>query len=84
MQRARPEVEPVNFLPRITAPVLMLNGKYDDDVPVGSSQEPMYRLLGTPEARKRHQMYETGHSVPRTQLITETLNWLDKYLGPVR
>jgi hypothetical protein len=29
-------------------------------------------------------MYEGGHDVPRTDLIKESLAWLDKYLGPVR
>jgi hypothetical protein len=25
---------------------------------------------------------EGGHSVPRTQLVKETLAWLDRYFGP--
>ena len=29
-------------------------------------------------------LYEGGHDVPRTELIKESLAWLDKYLGPVR
>jgi hypothetical protein len=29
-------------------------------------------------------VYEGGHDVPRTELIKETLRWLDTYLGPVR
>jgi len=29
-------------------------------------------------------VYEDGHSVPRTELIKETLDWLDVYLGPAR
>jgi hypothetical protein len=29
-------------------------------------------------------VYEGGHDVPRTQLIMETLRWLDTHLGPVR
>jgi formylglycine-generating enzyme required for sulfatase activity/dienelactone hydrolase len=82
--RGQPEVEPINFLPRITAPVLMLNGRYDHYFPVESSQRPFFRLLGTPSQHKRLVISEGGHDVPRTQLIAETLTWLDRYLGPVR
>jgi hypothetical protein len=28
-------------------------------------------------------VYEGGHDVPRTELIKESLAWLDTYLGPV-
>ena len=84
MERGRPEVDPLNFLPRIRVPVLMLNGKYDYYFPVETAQRPFFRYLGTPVADKRHVVYEGGHDVPRTQLIAETLAWLDKYLGPVR
>ncbi|MGH7516891.1 MAG: protein kinase domain-containing protein [Gemmatimonadales bacterium] len=83
-QRGQPEVEPINFLPRITIPVLMLNGQYDHYFPVETSQRPMFHLLGTPSHRKRQVISEGGHFVPRTQLVKETLDWLDRYLGPVR
>jgi len=82
-QRGRPEVEPINFLPRITVPVLMLNGRYDHYFPVETSQRPFFRLLGTAAAHKRLVISEGGHYVPRTQLISEILPWLDRYLGPV-
>jgi hypothetical protein len=44
----------------------------------------MFRLLGTPTEHKRRVVYDTGHDVPRREMIKESLNWLDKYLGPVR
>jgi dienelactone hydrolase len=84
MERAKPEADPINFLPRITIPVIMLNGKHDYFFPVETSQEPMFRMLGTPPEHKKWVVYEGGHFVPRTQLIKESLDWLDKYLGPVR
>ncbi len=83
-QRGQPEVEPINFLPRITVPVLMLNGQYDHYFPVETSQRPMFRLLGTPADKKRQIISEGGHFVPRTQLVKETLDWLDRYLGPAK
>ena len=84
MERGREEVEPVNYLPRIRIPVIMLNGKYDFFFPVKTAQEPFFKFLGTPAADKRYIVYEGGHDVPRTQLIKESLAWLDKYLGPVK
>ncbi len=84
MEMTRPEVDPLHFLPRIRVPVIMLNGKYDHFFPVETSQKPFFRLIGTPAEQKRYVLYEGGHFVPRTQLIAESLSWLDKYLGTVR
>jgi dienelactone hydrolase len=84
MERSRPEVDPFNYLPHVKSPVLMLNGKYDYFFPSASAQEPFFKRLGTPTADKKYILYEGGHDVPRTELIKESLAWLDKYLGPVR
>jgi dipeptidyl aminopeptidase/acylaminoacyl peptidase len=81
-QKGPPEVEQINFAPRVKTPVLMLNGRYDFVFPVESSQAPMFRLLGTPESHKQHLLFDSGHSIPRKELITETLRWFDSYLGP--
>ena len=74
----------MNFLPRVKQPVLMLNGRYDFFFPVESSQEAFFRLLGSPSDQKKHLLYDTGHNLPRNELIKETLNWFDQYLGPVQ
>ena len=84
LQKPLPEVDQLNFAPRVKAPVLMLNGRFDFIFPVVSSQEPMFRLLGTPKEQKRRVVYESGHDIPRNELIRETLDWLDRYLGPVK
>jgi formylglycine-generating enzyme required for sulfatase activity/dienelactone hydrolase len=78
-EATRPEVDPFNYLSHIHIPTLMLNGKYDFFFPVSTSQEPMFRLLGTPPDQKRHVVEEGSHFVPRTRLIEESLAWLDKY-----
>lgn len=83
-QQALPEADMFNFVTRVKVPVLMSNGRYDHFFPVESSQVPLYRLLGTPEKDKRHIIYETGHAVPRKEFIKESLDWLDKYFGPVK
>jgi serine/threonine protein kinase/formylglycine-generating enzyme required for sulfatase activity/dienelactone hydrolase len=81
--RSLPEVDTINFISRVKQPVLMLNGRYDFFFPVDSTQEPFYRLLGSRKDQKKHLIYETAHNIPRNELIKETLNWLDQYLGPV-
>jgi pimeloyl-ACP methyl ester carboxylesterase len=83
-QRTMPEVDQINFAPRVTAPVLMLNGRYDFSFPVETSQKPLIQFLGTPIEHKRHMLYDTGHALPRAEFIKETLAWLDRYLGPVK
>ncbi|MBI2927443.1 MAG: SUMF1/EgtB/PvdO family nonheme iron enzyme [Verrucomicrobia bacterium] len=84
MERTLPEVDQINFAPRVTIPTLMLSGRYDPVFPVESSQAHMFRLLGTPDKDKRHVVSETGHGIPRSELTKETLAWLDRYLGPVK
>lgn len=64
-------------------PVLMLNGRYDFIRTSTTLQLPLFRLLGTPEADKRHRQYDTGHVPPLRELVREVLNWLDRYVGPV-
>jgi dienelactone hydrolase len=82
-QKQKPEVDPFHFVSRVRIPVLMLNGRYDSFFPYETAQIPMFKLLGTPEEHKRHLIYDTGHNIPRNQLIKESLAWLDKYLGSV-
>jgi len=79
----RPEVDYVNFTPRVTIPVLMLNGRYDLALLYESEVQPMFDLLGTPEEDKRLIVYETDHWIDRREVTKETLAWLDHYLGPV-
>ncbi|MFZ2053936.1 MAG: protein kinase [Candidatus Aminicenantales bacterium] len=79
-----PEIDFVNLAPRVTIPALMLNGRYDFIFPVEISQKPMFDFLGTPREQKNRLLYETAHNVPRNEMIKETLNWFDSYLGSLR
>jgi len=77
------EIEPLNFAPRVKIPTLMLNGRDDFIYPVDSSQVPLFRLLGVPGSEKRHVTFESGHLPPFQPIVKESLDWLDRYLGPV-
>ncbi len=71
----------VPFIPRVTVPVLMLNGRYDNAFPVLTAQIPFFELLGAPPEHKSHVIFEdAGHlPLPREKMIAEILNWLDRY-----
>jgi eukaryotic-like serine/threonine-protein kinase len=81
--RPQPEVDELNYLARVTLPVLMLSGRLDANFPLETSARPFFDLLGTPPEDKHHFVAEGGHFVPRPDLIRESLDWLDRYLGPV-
>jgi alpha-beta hydrolase superfamily lysophospholipase len=77
-------VDPFNFAPRVRIPTLMVNGRSDFTYPVQSSQLPLFRLLGVPEDRKRHALFEGGHLPDqRHEVMRDVLDWFDRYLGPV-
>jgi formylglycine-generating enzyme required for sulfatase activity/dienelactone hydrolase/predicted Ser/Thr protein kinase len=83
-EKSLPEVDVLNFLPRVKQPTLMVNGRYDHFFPTETSQEPMFRLLGAPLASKRHVIFKSGHTPPSDLVIKEVLDWFDRYLGPAR
>jgi len=80
---APPEVDDINFLPRVKVPTLMVNGRDDFRFPLLESQKPMFQLLGSPERDKRHGIINGGHIPTKIEIIKEVLDWLDRYLGPV-
>jgi cephalosporin-C deacetylase-like acetyl esterase len=75
LQKCLPEADQLNFAPRVKVPTLMLSGRFDFLFPEGSSQQPMFRLLGTPKEHKRRVAYDAGHGIPRNEMIKETLGW---------
>ncbi len=80
------EVAEYTYLPRVKIPVLMLNGLHDYCCfPVEAAQKPFYNLLGTDAKHKRHVLFENaGHLPARADLINETFDWYDQYLGKVQ
>jgi dipeptidyl aminopeptidase/acylaminoacyl peptidase len=76
--------QPYNYAPRIMQPVLMLNGRWDIYVSP-ASQQRLFDLLGASPSDKRLVQYDAGHGIlPQNQLVRETLDWFDRYLGPTR
>jgi dienelactone hydrolase len=80
-----PGADQAEFALRMKKPVLMVNGKYDFTFSLEKAQNPLFRMLGSPAADKRHVVLDTPHDVTerRTELVPEVLGWLDKYLGHV-
>ena len=79
-----PEIDAVNYAPRVHIPTLMLNGRYDFESPYETSQRPLFDLLGVRAEDKRLVALETGHALPSADVENLILAWLDKYFGPPR
>lgn len=86
LQQPIPGADQADFAPRMKKPVLMVNGRYDYTFPIETSQDPMFRMLGTPASEKSHVVLDTPHDVTeqRPRLTREVLLWLDRYLGAVQ
>jgi dienelactone hydrolase len=80
----RPEIDSWQYAPRVKIPTLMINGKYDSVSPVEESIQPLFDALGTPEAHKALKLFESDHIPSSNDFIRESLEWLDRYLGPVK
>jgi hypothetical protein len=78
-----PENAPWNFAGRLTAPARLINGRNDFQHPFETGQIPFYNALGTPPADKDTVILEAGHIPPWNEVVRHTLDWLDRYLGPV-
>jgi dienelactone hydrolase len=79
------EIDPINFAPHVTIPILMLNGKYDYMFPYETSQKPLLHFLGTPQQHKRLKVFPVDHNLSGCTKETArmVLDWLDRYLGKV-
>jgi dienelactone hydrolase len=80
-----PGSDQADFAPRIKRPVLMVNGRYDFSFSLDKAQLPLFRMLGTAPADKRHAILQSPHDVraQRGEMVAEVLAWLDKYLGRI-
>ena len=77
-----PEADEINYISRIEAPTLILNGRYDAIFPLETNVIHFYNLLGTPEKDKRLHIIDAGHNFYKKDRIKPILEWCDKYFGP--
>ena len=87
-----PAADPINFAPRVSCDVPMINGEQDSLIPLKTSQEPMFNMLGkfyagtNEEIDKTHMTYPGGHSnytLLNSDVRENVLKWMDDHLGPV-
>jgi dipeptidyl aminopeptidase/acylaminoacyl peptidase len=77
-----PEIDALNFAGRVRVPTLLLHGRYDALKPLQTSVVPEFAWLGTRPEDKRLAILESGHVPPVEDVRRETVQWLDRYLGP--
>jgi hypothetical protein len=61
----------------------MLNGRYDLFYLAETDQVPLFHLLGTSQRDKRYVLFDIGHIPIQQYEMKETLDWFDRYLGPI-
>jgi formylglycine-generating enzyme required for sulfatase activity len=76
-----PEANSINFAPRIAAPKLLINGRYDEEQAWNRAALPLWELLREP---KRLELVEGGHLPPAEARVPVINAWLDETLGRVR
>lgn len=78
--RVLPEINPVNLLPQIRAPKLLLNGRWDENKFLKFHAEPLFELM---RGQKRMMVFDGGHMPPPEYYIPPINAWFDETLGPV-
>jgi serine/threonine protein kinase/formylglycine-generating enzyme required for sulfatase activity len=75
------EANIINFASHIRGPIMLLHGKYDDNLSLKREAEPLFKILPEP---KQMVTYEGGH-VPPLDLLVKTMNgFFDQSMGPVK
>jgi eukaryotic-like serine/threonine-protein kinase len=76
-----PEIDEINFAPRVRIPVLMLNVRYDLFYLAETNQVTLFHLLGAPVSQKQYMLFDIGH-VPLQQLdMKECLLAINQAVG---
>lgn len=71
-RRLPPEIQQVDYLPRVTLPFLFVTGRNDLSVPYETAQRPFFELLGTPDDEKKHVALDWGHLPPGYSELTRS------------
>jgi hypothetical protein len=75
------EANPIYFASHIRGPKLIVQGRFDEDTPLRTAAEPLFKLLAEP---KRLFLYDGGHVPTVETSVSAVQPWLDEQLGPVR
>jgi hypothetical protein len=75
-----PEVNPINFVPYIKLPKLLIQGKYDEEYTLAAHAKPLYQLLREP---KQFVVIDSGHVPPLEARVPLINRFLDETLGTV-
>jgi pimeloyl-ACP methyl ester carboxylesterase len=78
------EILPIHYAPRTRVPTLMVSGSQDFTRPVETVIRPMLEALGAPESEKKLVLFPGGHLPSKNDVVRESLDWLDRYLGKVQ
>ena len=84
LDRLPPEMDVLNFAPRMKIPVLSSTAGTISSSPKKHRRSCFLRRSALRRMTSAESCTDTGHNLPRNEMITETLDWLDKYLGPVK
>jgi eukaryotic-like serine/threonine-protein kinase len=75
------EANTINFASHIRGPIMLLHGKYDENLSLKREAEPLFKILPEP---KQMFTYDGGH-VPPLDLLVKTMNgFFDQAMGPVK
>lgn len=75
------EANPINFAPHIGGRKLVLQGRFDEDTPLKTQSEPLYKLLPGP---KQMVLFDGGHVPPIEVQVPVSTKFLDESLGPIK
>lgn len=79
-----PEIHQVDYLARVTLPVLLVTGRNDLTMSFEQAQRPFFEHLATPDPDKDHIALDSGHLPPGyVELARHLVRWTDRWLGPV-
>ncbi|MBY6204844.1 SUMF1/EgtB/PvdO family nonheme iron enzyme [Halomonas denitrificans] len=79
-----PEIHQIDYLDRVTQPVLFVTGRNDLTMSYDEFQRPFFEALATPASDKRHVALDSGHLPPGYDALSRHLvQWIDRWFGPV-
>lgn len=79
-----PMVDIVNYAPRITVPVLMINGRFDHSFPTKAASAGCSNCSAHQRGTKSTSLRQPAHQLSAQSAARDVSNWFDQYVGKVR